>query len=201
MVHLRVPHPHGLVLMIDFATLVRFTTALIFAAAALGKLRNPAAFSAAVASYGLLSAGLTRIVGWAVPLAECAIAASLISGFQARFGLVAAGVVLVVFASAGAVALIGGRRPECGCLGGAGNLRVNWISVTVNLVLAAAAASAATQSLLGAPLPLGARSATVTELLVIWMLAPLVAGAYWLEMFAESVVDRLEEALALGSER
>lgn len=112
--------------------------ALLFAAAAVQKLRAPAHFAEVFAAYRLLPQAAARCA-LLVPLLECLLAGGLLVG-AARSGAACAGALLLgVYAAAIAINLRRGRLDlACGC-GGAHERRpiAPWMVVR-NLLLAAA---------------------------------------------------------------
>ncbi|MCS6797378.1 MAG: DoxX family membrane protein [Myxococcota bacterium] len=96
----------------------RLVLAAIFATAAVPKLVQPDAFAAALDNYHLLPAALVGPVAVAVPVVELVLAASLLTGVDARGAAVVAAGLLVVFGVAMASALVRGIDVECGCFGG-----------------------------------------------------------------------------------
>lgn len=110
--------------------------ALLFASAALHKLRNRTHFAEVLRAYRVLPEGAVRLAPL-VPLAELAVAVGLVLP-EARFGAALAGVALLVgYTCAIAVNLRRGRRDlACGC-GGPDDTRpiAPWM-VARNLMLA-----------------------------------------------------------------
>lgn len=111
--------------------------ALLFASAALHKLRAPARFTEVLGAYRVVSASLLRFA-WLVPLAELAVAAALLVAAARGAGALAGAVLLALYAGAIALNLARGRRDlACGC-GGPDEARpiAPWMMVR-NLALAA----------------------------------------------------------------
>jgi hypothetical protein len=100
------------------ARLVVACTALLFAAAALHKLRAPRQFEEIFAAYGLLPLAFGRLASRAVPLLEAAVAGGLLfDGSRTAATCVGSGL-LLGYAGAIAVNLRRGRRDlACGCAG------------------------------------------------------------------------------------
>jgi hypothetical protein len=147
--------------MIDPAigALLAGALALLFAGAALHKLRSPLRFAELFRAYRLLPQGLARL-WWLVPLLELTIAAGLLAG-RSRAGACSAGAALLLgYAAAMAINLHRGRRDlACGC-GGPDERRAiaEWM-VWRNVILAA---------LLGALLlPWRARAMSAADALTI----------------------------------
>lgn len=111
--------------------------ALLFASAALHKLRSPARFAEVFRAYEMLPPAMARL-SWLVPVLELTVAAGMLAG-ASRAGASAAGAaLLVMYAGAIAANLARGRRDlACGC-GGINDRRpiAAWM-VWRNLALAA----------------------------------------------------------------
>lgn len=160
--------------------------ALLFAGAALHKLRSPQRFAELFRAYRLLPEPLGRL-WWAVPLLELATAAGLLAG-ASRAGACAAGAALLLgYAGAMAVNLRRGRRDlSCGC-GAPGERRAiaEWM-VWRNVILAALLAALR--------LPWGARAMTVADALTI---GAGTAVASLLYISVDQLLGRLGPAAAL----
>jgi Methylamine utilisation protein MauE len=91
--------------------------ALLFASAALHKLRSPAQFAAILRAYRVLPAGALR-GAWLVPWLELGVAAGLLAAATRLLAAAAAAGLLVCYAGAIALNLARGRRElACGCGG------------------------------------------------------------------------------------
>jgi hypothetical protein len=123
---------------------LRAGLALLFAAGAFAKLRDPRAFADAVAGYRLLPDGLAAPAAAGLLAAELALAAALfVPALRVPAALGVAGV-LSLYAVAIAVNLARGRRDiDCGCGGPAGRQTLSEALVLRNAVLAAAALASA----------------------------------------------------------
>jgi uncharacterized membrane protein YphA (DoxX/SURF4 family) len=98
------------------AIVIRVALGLLFGAAALDKLRAPAAFTAAVRDYRLVPEPAVPAVAWIVTVGEFVFAIGAILGSRPALGGLA--VLLLVYAGAIAVNLVRGRREiDCGCGG------------------------------------------------------------------------------------
>lgn len=110
---------------------------VIFAAAALAKLRALDVFQGAVEQYDLLPRALVRPFAYALPVVELGAALGLL--LPATRAPAAAVLVLLLLAFAGAMAinLARGRSDiDCGCFIGIQKQRISWPLVMRNLVLA-----------------------------------------------------------------
>jgi hypothetical protein len=123
---------------IDLA--LRASLALLFAAAAVHKIRDGARFRATVVEYRLLPPVLALPASVAIVVAELAVATLL--ALPATRGIGYAGVagLASIYAIAIGVNLRRGRRDlDCGCLGAGGREAISWWLVGRNLVLVALA--------------------------------------------------------------
>lgn len=110
---------------------------LVFAQAAIAKLRHRELLAGVIANYRLLPATLVAPAALLLAPTELVIAAGLLLGGQPPAAL-AAIVLLVIFAAAMGINIARGRRAiDCGC--GRSHLRqpLSWLLVARNLVLAA----------------------------------------------------------------
>ncbi len=122
------------------AVTLRAALALLFASAAVHKLRDRAAFRATLAEYRIMPAAAVPIVATLVVGTELAIAALLVAVPAA--GAVGAAALLGAYATAIATNLLRGRRHiDCGCAGFAARRPIGAWLVARNLLLAAAALS------------------------------------------------------------
>jgi hypothetical protein len=122
-----------------FSLIIHLSLGILFATAALSKLRNRRDFYAAMLAYQLLPSRWAMNLAVILPWAEGVIAVGLILGVNAA--LPAAGGLLSIYALAMGVNLGRGRRDlDCGCGGAPQPLNV-WLVIR-NLVLAAVAFAA-----------------------------------------------------------
>lgn len=124
------------------AILVVACTVLLFAVAALHKLRDLRRFAEIFAAYGLLPLPLARLVSRAVPLLEAAVAVGLLFDGSRMAAAFVGIVLLLAYAGAIAVNLLRGRRDlACGC-GGPDDRRpiagwMLWRNIGIAVLLAA----------------------------------------------------------------
>jgi hypothetical protein len=176
--------------MIDPAigTLLAGTFALLFASAALHKIRDLAVFAEVLNAYRVLPRGLT--VPWVLPLIEAAIAAGLLVPASRAAAALAGALLLLIYALAMALNLHRGRRDlSCGC--GAFEERrpiAPWM-VGRNLLLAVALAAVG--------LPWSARVLEPTDLLTVGAGVTLVSLLY---MCADRLLGRIVPKVALWRE-
>ena len=122
--------------------LILASVALLFASAALHKLRDLAQFDEIFSAYGVMPADSTLRISWAVPLLEMAVAAGLASHVTRAYAAALGILLLLAYAATIAVNLLRGRRDlACGC-GGLDERRpiAAWM-VWRNILIALAAAS------------------------------------------------------------
>ncbi|WP_052699347.1 MauE/DoxX family redox-associated membrane protein [Hyphomicrobium sp. 99] len=126
---------------------LRILLAIIFAGAAVSKLRNIGEFHGVVRNFKLLPEALDGIFASSLPWVELAIAGFLLVGSGLhRYAGAAAGLLLFVFAIAMAVNIVRGRREiDCGCFRDGLRQELSWLLVARNVVLAAAALFVASQ--------------------------------------------------------
>ena len=117
----------------------RLVLAAVFAAAGLAKLSNRAATRTAFADFGV-PAGLVPSLTVLVPLAELAVAASLLIDPVSRVGAAGALVLLVTFSVGIAVNLGRGRTPDCHCFGQLHSAPIGARSLVRNALLGAVSA-------------------------------------------------------------
>ncbi len=118
--------------------------AVVFAAAAAGKLADRDGTRRAVGEFGTpdrLVAPLARLL----PLAEIAVAFALVFAVTRPAGAVGALVLLVVFSAAVGVSLARGRTPECHCFGQLHSAPASWKTLARNALLAGLAVLALTE--------------------------------------------------------
>jgi hypothetical protein len=115
------------------------TAALLFAAAALHKLRDRARFSGILADYRLLPAALVSTGAALIVLLEVATVALLLAPALRPVGGLLAGTLLVAYAVGIAINLRRGRTTlDCGCVSAGHRRRIHRSMVVRNLLLAAA---------------------------------------------------------------
>lgn len=120
--------------------LLRAALALLFAAAALHKLRDLHAFRVALGDYQLVPWPLTGLVAPGLVLAESATTGLLLSPWARPWGFSAAALLLALYTAAMAVNLLRGRRDiDCGCFGPALRLELGPGLLARNAVLIAGA--------------------------------------------------------------
>jgi hypothetical protein len=124
--------------------ILRAAMSLLFAAAAVHKLRDVDGFRRALEGYELLPPLWAVPAGAALIAVELSIALALWLPALSTFAAVAAATLLGLYAAAIAVNLLRGRRDiECGCFGPARRRPISAMLVVRNALLAAAALGAA----------------------------------------------------------
>jgi Methylamine utilisation protein MauE len=146
--------------MIDpaIATLLAGAFALLFAGAALHKVRELAVFAEVLRAYRILPQGLT--VPWMLPLLEGLIAAGLLLPGARRGAALSGALLLILYALAMALNLYRGRRDlSCGCGSPQERRRIAPWMVGRNVLLAGA--------LVALVLPGGSRALEPVDLLTV----------------------------------
>jgi hypothetical protein len=173
--------------MIDPAigTLLAGTFALLFASAALHKVRDLAVFAEVLRAYRVLPQGLA--VSWALPLLEGLIAAGLLLPATRRAAALAGALLLVLYALAMALNLHRGRRDlSCGCGSFAERRPIAPWMVGRNVILCVALA--------GPAFPWSARTLEPVDLLTVGAGVALVTRLY---MSADRLLGRIGPRVAL----
>lgn len=129
----------------------------VFLVAALGKLRKPSRFAAAIREYELVPSVLSGPLAATLVVVESLVGISLLSGWSLDVGLPVAGGLLVIFAVAVGINLRRGRAVPCGCFG-SDTERITPRTLTRLGLLMLAAVALAGLRLLWSPLPLNVAS-------------------------------------------
>jgi len=128
----------------QLAVATRTLVALVFLAAALGKMRHWLAFQGVLANYRLLPERLIAPVAYLLPPAEAALALWLATGFATASASLAAASLLLLFAAAMGINLLRGRRSiDCGCFQSTLKQSLSWRLVVRNVAIASFAVIAA----------------------------------------------------------
>jgi uncharacterized membrane protein YphA (DoxX/SURF4 family) len=118
--------------------LLRIGLGVLFVAAALPKLQDPAAFAKAVGNYHLLPETAERVLALALPVLELIVGACLILGvLDAGASLLVLGLMIVFTAAVGS-AVARGLDISCGCFDTEGGAKVGAEKIVENLALTAA---------------------------------------------------------------
>jgi uncharacterized membrane protein len=116
---------------------VRTLVALVYLAAALGKMRHWAVFQGVLANYRLLPDPLVGSFAYVLPPFEALLGAALLFGVLSPWAEAAAAVLLLLFAAAMGINIMRGRRHiDCGCFQSALKQTLSWVLVARNGVLA-----------------------------------------------------------------
>ncbi len=114
---------------------VRLFVALVFAVAAVGKMRHWAEFEGVVANYRIVPEVLVRPLAYTLPPLELLLAVALVT-LAAPIPETGAAVLLGLFAAAMGVNIVRGRRDiDCGCFSSALKQTLRWSLVARNLVM------------------------------------------------------------------
>jgi peroxiredoxin len=117
----------------------RLLLALVFAVAGAAKLADREGSRQAIVDFGVPSA-LAALLGLLLPLAELAIAATLLPASTAWWGAMGALALLSVFVVGITYNLARGRKPDCHCFGQLHSAPAGWKTLARNGVLAVVAA-------------------------------------------------------------
>jgi hypothetical protein len=116
---------------------LRTLVALVFFAAAVGKMRHWLAFQGVLANYRLLPDALVVPMAYLLPPVEALLALWLVTAEHATWAIAGAAALLCLFAVAMAVNLTRGRRAiDCGCFQSALRQNLSWAWVWRNVALA-----------------------------------------------------------------
>jgi peroxiredoxin len=118
--------------------IARVLLALIFATASLAKLGDREGSRRAIVDFGLPSA-LATSLGLLLPLAELAVAATLLPASTAWWGALGALALLSLFLVGIGINLARGRKPDCHCFGQLHSAPAGWKTLARNGALAAVA--------------------------------------------------------------
>jgi uncharacterized membrane protein YphA (DoxX/SURF4 family) len=120
-----------------FSMLAVLLLDVVFATAAVAKLREPAVFAGVVEQYGLLPRAAIRPFAYALPAIELAAALGLLLPVSRAPAAAVLILMLLGFAAVMAINLARGRSDiDCGCFIGVQKQRISWTLVVRNLVLA-----------------------------------------------------------------
>jgi uncharacterized membrane protein YphA (DoxX/SURF4 family) len=100
----------------------RLTLGVVWVAAGVVKLPDPAAALRAVRAYRLLPEVLVAPVAFGLPVVEIGIGLALLAGVAVRLAAVSSAVLLAVFTAAVVSAWLRGLHIDCGCFGNGGEV-------------------------------------------------------------------------------
>ncbi len=163
--------------------LARLLLALVFAVAAVAKLADRAGSRQAIADFGL-PAALATPLAILLPLAELAVAATLIPTSTAWWGAMGALALLLLFVTGIAINLARGHKPDCHCFGQLYSAPAGWKTLVRNGALAAVAGFVVWQGYHGGAGPsvvswLGGLSTSQFVALVVGLVVLGVLAAQW----------------------
>ncbi len=114
---------------------VRLFAALVFGAAAIGKMRHWQVFEGVIANYRVMPGPLVRPFAYLLPPLELLVAVGLVT-LRAPVPEAAAGLLLALFAVAMGINILRGRREiDCGCFSSTLRQTVRWPLVARNAVM------------------------------------------------------------------
>jgi len=117
--------------------LCRIAVGVVFVAAALAKIGDPAAFATQIHHFRLAPASAENAIALFLPWIELLTGLALVLGVRARSGAWLAAGLMVVFTALVASAMARGLNFECGCFGTADATRVGLTKLLENLGLLA----------------------------------------------------------------
>lgn len=171
--------------------------AAVFATAGVAKILDTRGTKGSLVGFGV-PPGSASIVARLLPLAELAVAVTLIPVSSARWGAIGAGALLLTFAAGIANALARGRTPDCHCFGSLHSAPAGRATLARNLGLAAVAGVVAFQ---GPDTEVGewVAARTTAELVAVGIAAAALAlAALSLRLWKEN--RRLKRALVQARE-
>ena len=177
------------------ALIIRVALTLAFGLAGATKLRDLQTSRDTVQAFGVRPAP-ARVIGTLLPVTELATAVALLPSASARWGAVAALVLLVTFSAGVGVALANGRTPACNCFGQVSSQQISWRTLARNGVLIALAAFAvwkAPGSSLGHWTTNAAAASLVAGFAVLALGFALAAALHF-----RQVSSRLEKRIEVG---
>jgi methylamine dehydrogenase accessory protein MauD len=121
------------------ADLARALLAVVFTVAAVAKLLDPGATTRTMVGFGV-PVRFSRLPATGLPFAELAAAVALVIEPSARWGGVAALVLLLLFIGGVGYSLSQGRTPDCNCFGQVASEPISSRTIIRNVVLAGVAA-------------------------------------------------------------
>jgi uncharacterized membrane protein YphA (DoxX/SURF4 family) len=167
--------------MVTLALVARVAVAIVFATAGFAKTRDLQASRDTVTAFGI-SPAIARVVGTLLPFAELATALALLPRVSARWGALAAVVLLILFTTGVSVALAGGRTPDCNCFGQVSSAQISSRTILRNVGLLVVAAFAAWRapgsSLQHWTVSLSAANLTAAAGVILGILAAIAALHY-----------------------
>lgn len=126
---------------------------LVFLAAAVTKIADPAAFAGQVHNYRLAPIAVENLIAMTLPWVELVAGLSLVLGVRARAGAIVAFVLMGIFTIGVGSAWARGLDFECGCFGKASAQTIGASKFLQNVGLVAVAAIAAMRDRIGRYLP------------------------------------------------
>jgi uncharacterized membrane protein YphA (DoxX/SURF4 family)/thiol-disulfide isomerase/thioredoxin len=171
--------------MDSFALVIQLLLAVVFATAGVGKLLDRAGSRTALAAFGVPEA-VVPVASVLLPAAELATAVALVFHATARWGAVAALVLLLAFIGGISRALARGEAPDCHCFGQLHSAPAGRGTLARNAVLAALAGVVVVHGP-GTPLDdwVGARSPAELVAVAVAILA-VVLGVVCLRLWLEN---------------
>jgi putative oxidoreductase len=106
-----------------------------FILAAVPKIVEPLAFATSIAHYGILPSWAVNASALVLAWLEIICGILLVIGHRVRLNALLTGLMLLVFTSAVAYAVVLGLKIDCGCFGSQGGDEVSWWKVSKNTLM------------------------------------------------------------------
>jgi uncharacterized membrane protein YphA (DoxX/SURF4 family) len=106
-----------------------------FILAAVPKIVEPLAFATSIAHYGILPSWAVNASALVLAWLEIICGILLVIGHRVRLNALLTGLMLLVFTSAVAYAVVLGLKIDCGCFGSQGGDEVSWWKVSKNSLM------------------------------------------------------------------
>jgi len=181
----------------EIAVVVRVAVGLVLLSAFLAKVRSPTTFQGAAAEFKVFPQRLIVPGSWVALALECLLGCALIVGIQQRACLALAGLVFSGYATLLMIASRGVGTIQCGCLGKVVKLRAGASAGLINASVAIASVTASLASP-GAGLDIGMPPRSISAAVGVLLSSVLLAGTYWLVIYALSVARFVEESTRYG---
>jgi uncharacterized membrane protein YphA (DoxX/SURF4 family) len=124
--------------------IIRVAVGVLLVSASISKFAGLDEFADIVASFGIRSPGLNRLVTIGIPLCELCIGVLVVGNLLAPLGALAAATLFLLFAIVTSRAMLNGLAgAKCGCIGR--RAAITWRHAARNIVLAVAALASSAQ--------------------------------------------------------
>lgn len=131
-IRLTTPTPFGIATLV-----VRVLVGGYVMFAAVPKIADPLAFATSIGHYELLPSAAVNAFALVIPWLEVLVGTALVLGLRLRTSAILTGVLILVFTTAVAWAVLHNLQIDCGCFGSQGGEDVSWSKVLKNLAMVA----------------------------------------------------------------